>query len=92
MEATEISRQISQRKFLQAYQTILEMVEKGEAITFYSVSERAKVSRPFLYRHPELKNLILDAIISHLTKQELQKEVLRLRLKIVELEALLQPQ
>ena len=92
MEATEISRQISQRKFLQAYQTILEMVEKGEEITFYSVSERAKVSRPFLYRHPELKNLILDARISHLTKQELQKEVLRLRLKVAELEALLQPQ
>ena len=92
MEVTEISRQISQKKFLHAYQTILEMVEKGENITFYSVSQKANVSRPFLYRHPELKKMILDVRISHLTKQELQKEVLRLRLKIIELESLLQAQ
>ena len=90
MEVTEMSERISQKKFLHTYQVILEMVEKGENITFYSVSERANVSRPFLYRHKELKDLILDNRITHMTKQELQKEVLRLRLKVAELEALLQ--
>lgn len=84
-----MSKQISQKKFMQAYDVILEMVEKGEEITFYSVSEKAKVSRPFLYRHPDLKKMILDARVSHLTKQELQKEVLRLRFRVTELEALL---
>ena len=84
-----MSKQISQKKFMQAYEVILEMIEKGEEITFYSVAEKAKVSRPFLYRHPDLKKMILDTRVSHLTKQELQKEVLRLRFRVIELEALL---
>ena len=84
-----MSKRILQEKFLQTFQVILKMAEEGENITFYSVSERAKVSRPFLYRHKELRELILDNRITHMTKQELQKEVLRLRLKVAELEALL---
>ena len=49
-----MSKRISQEKFLHTYQVILKMAEEGEKITFYSVSERARVSRPFLYRHEEL--------------------------------------
>ena len=87
MKITEISKQKSTQKVLHTKQVILEMAEKGENISFYTVAEKAKVSRPFLYRHDELKELILALRISHMTKQELQQEVLRLRLKVLELEA-----
>lgn len=87
MKITEISKQKSTQKAIHTKQVILEMAEKGENISFYTVAEKAKVSRPFLYRHSELKELMLTLRISHMTKQELQQEVLRLRLKVLELEA-----
>lgn len=73
-----------------AYQTILEMIESGESISFITVSERAKVSRQFLYHHSELRALICEMRITIRTKQELQQEILRLRLRVRELEALLE--
>ncbi len=83
----EYSKTQSKQKVLHTYQMILEMADKGEIISFHSVAEKAAVSKPFLYHHEELKQLISDLRISHLSKQELQKEVLRLRLKVRELEA-----
>ena len=83
----EYSKTHSKQKVLHTYQVILEMADKGEIISFQSVAEKAAVSKPFLYRHEELKQLISDLRISHLSKQELQKEVLLLRLKVRELEA-----
>ena len=89
MKITEISKQKSTQKSIHTKQIILEMAEKSENISFHTVAEKANVSKPFLYRHDELKNLILNLRISHMSKQELQKEVLQLRLKVTELEALL---
>ena len=83
----EYSKMQSKQKVLHTYQMILEMADKGEIISFHTVAEKAAVSKPFLYRHEELKQLISDLRISHLSKQELQKEVFRLRLKVRELEA-----
>lgn len=90
MNATELSKKISQEKFVIAYQTILEMIESGESISFITVSEKAKVSRQFLYHHSELRALICEMRITIRTKQELQQEILRLRLRVRELEALLE--
>ena len=90
MNATELSKKISQEKFVIAYQTILEMVESGESISFITVADKAKVSRQFLYHHPELRALICKMRITIRTKQELQQEILRLRLRVRELEALLE--
>ena len=90
MNATELSKKISQEKFVVAYQTILEMIESGESISFIAVSEKAKVSRQFLYHHSELRALICEMRITIRTKQELQQEILRLRLRVRELEALLE--
>ena len=91
MKVTELTKKISEEKFLQAYQTIIEMAERGEKISFFSVSEKAEVSRQFLYNHSELRELIREMRITTLKKRELQQEILRLRLRVHELEVLLQP-
>lgn len=81
------SQQQSSEKILHAMQTILRMLENGESVNFYTVSAAAGVSRPFLYKHPELRNKIEDCRVTGMTKRELQLEVIRLRSRIRELEA-----
>ena len=81
------SQQQSSEKVLHTMHTILRMLENGVSVNFYTVSAAAGVSRPFLYKHPELRNKIEDCRVTGMTKRELQLEVIRLRSRIRELEA-----
>ena len=80
------SQHKSQEKMIHTHKVILDMLEQGKLINFYIVAEAAGVSRQFLYSHDELRNLIIDCRITGMTKQELQQEVIRLRIRIRELE------
>jgi hypothetical protein len=55
------------------------MANEGKEINYVSVSKEANVSRPFLYRHPEIREKIDACRVSTMTKEELRKEVVRLR-------------
>ena len=65
------------------------MLENDEPVNFYTVSAVAGVSRPFLYSHPELRNKIEDCRVTGMTKRELQREIIRLRSRVRELEELI---
>lgn len=80
------TKQRSQEKVLHTMQIILQMLENGESVNFYTVSLAAGVSRPFLYRHSEIREKIEDCRVTGMTKKELQLEVIRLRSRIRELE------
>ena len=64
-----------------AMDTIMEMARSGRIINFYTVAKEAGVSRAFLYAHSDLAAMIHTCRITHMSKQDLQKEVLLLRLK-----------
>ena len=80
------SQHKSQEKMIHTHKVIFDMLEQGKLINFYTVAESAGVSRQFLYSHDELRNLIIDCRVTGMTKQELQQEVIRLRMRIRELE------
>ena len=63
-------------------QTIVHMANAGKEINYVSVAKEANVSRPFLYRHPEIREKIDACRVSKMTKDELRKEVIRLRATI----------
>ena len=83
------TKQRSSEKVLHTMQTILQMLENDKPVNFYTVSAAAGVSRPFLYSHSELRNKIEDCRVTGMTKRELQREIIRLRSRVRELEALL---
>lgn len=83
------TKQRSSEKVLHTMQTILQMLENDESVNFYTVSAAAGVSRPFLYSHPELRNKIEDCRVTGMTKRELQREIIRLRSRVRELEELM---
>ena len=87
---TERSRINSTYKAIKALYAISDMLERGEIISYASVSKRAQVSRTMLYAHPELCNLIENCRVTGMTKLELQQEVIRLRLRIRNLEQKIQ--
>ena len=60
-------------------QTIVRMANDGKEINYVSVAKEANVSRPFLYRHREIREKIDACRVSKMTKEELRKEVIRLR-------------
>lgn len=66
---------------------VLEVIEKmigdGERINFYSVADKAGVSRVFLYKHDDIRKTIEAARISKTSKKELEKEVIRLRMALL---------
>lgn len=82
----------SKDKLVQTHKVILELLEAGKVINYYSVAKEAGVSRQFLYSHTELRQLIDDCRISGMSKKELQQEVIRLRMRIRELESQLNNQ
>ena len=59
--------------------TIVRMANEGKEINYVSVSKEANVSRPFLYGHREIREKIDACRVSTMTKDELRKEVIRLR-------------
>ena len=69
----------SERLLQHTLDTIVQMANEGKEINYVSVSKEANVSRPFLYRHREIREKIDACRVSKMTKEELRKEVIRLR-------------
>ena len=65
---------------------ILEMVNKGDTITYAAVANRCGVSRQYLYRHPEFRSIIDECRVSGMSKDELRREVVILRLRLRDVE------
>ena len=70
-----LSKQLQQHTL----DTIVRMANEGKEINYVSVSKEANVSRPFLYGHREIREKIDACRVSKMTKDELRKEVIRLR-------------
>ena len=70
-----LSKQLQQHTL----DTIVRMANEGKEINYVSVSKEANVSRPFLYGHREIREKIDACRVSKMTKEELRKEVIRLR-------------
>lgn len=86
MDLINKSRYDAYQRQLNVAQIIDAMITNGEIINFQTVAERCGVSRSYLYRHPEFREIIETCRISGMTKSELQQEVIRLRLRVRELE------
>lgn len=86
MELIEKSQHEAYQRQLRVAQIIDAMIIGGEIINFQTVAERCDVSRSYLYRHPEFRSVIETCRVSGMTKVELQQEVIRLRLRVRELE------
>ena len=69
----------SERLLQHTLDTIVRMSNEGKEINYVSVSKEANVSRPFLYGHREIREKIDACRVSTMTKDELRKEVIRLR-------------
>jgi len=86
MDLISKSQYDAYQRQLHVAQTINSMINQGEVINFRTVAERCDVSRNYLYRHPEFREIIETCRVSSLSKVELQQEVIRLRLRVRELE------
>lgn len=86
MDLISKSQYDAYQRQLHVAQTIDSMISQGEVISFRTVAERCDVSRNYLYRHPEFRSVIETCRVSGMTKVELQQEVIRLRLRVRELE------
>ena len=73
------SKALSDQLLQHTLDVIVHMANEGKEINYVSVSKEANVSRPFLYRHPEIREKIDACQVSTMTKEELRKEVVRLR-------------
>ena len=76
------SKALSDQLLQRTLDTIVRMANEGKEINYVSVSKEANVSRPFLYRHREIREQIDACRVSTMTKDELRKEVIRLRATI----------
>ena len=77
----------SEEQRIHTLRVIREMIDDCQDINYYTVAERAGVSRPFLYRYAEISTLIDACRTTGLSKRDLQQEVVRLRFQIREMEA-----
>ena len=73
------SKEQSDKLLQHTLKTIVRMASEGKEINYVSVAQEANVSRPFLYRHREIREKIDACRVSTMTKDELRKEVIRLR-------------
>lgn len=69
-------------KHLQTQAIIEKMIENGEVINYQTVSAAAGVSRTYLYKHKEFRELIALCRVTGMTKKQLQQEVVRLRTQL----------
>lgn len=76
----------SVQKFLYAIVCIHKMIDAQEIINYASVARRCKISRTTLYQHTALRRIIDDSRVSNMSHRELQKEVIRLRAYVRQLE------
>lgn len=86
MDLISKSQYDAYQRQLHVAQTIDSMINRGEVINFRTVAERCDVSRNYLYRHLEFREIINTCRVSGLSKLDLQQEVIRLRLRVRELE------
>ena len=84
------SQKKAEEKFIAVSKCILQMIDSNEIVNFQTVSNNAGVSRTYLYGNPELRQMIEGCRISGMSKKDLQKEVIRLRARVRELEKMLQ--
>ena len=73
------SKEQSDKLLQHTLKTIVRMANEGKEVNYVSVAQEANVSRPFLYRHREIREKIDACRVSKMTKEELRKEVIRLR-------------
>ena len=85
----EKTKRNAEERQLYVYQTLISMINNGDSINFTSVAERCGVSRHYLYRHTDCRQIIEHCRVTGMTKAELQQEVIRLRLRVHKLEQLL---
>ena len=74
-----------QRQTLVA-QTLAEMVQDGSTINCTTVAIRCGVSRNYLYRHSEVSSIINAYRLTGISKEDLRREVVKLRLSLHEYE------
>ena len=67
-------------------QILEEMIQNGEIVNFETVSKKASVSKVFLHKHKDIRENIKACRVSSISKKDLQKEVVILRLKLKDLE------
>jgi hypothetical protein len=70
------------------YATVIirEMIDAQAIINYASVAKHCNISRTTLYQHATLRRIIADSRVSNMSHKELQQEVIRLRLRVRELE------
>lgn len=83
------SQKKAEEKFIAVSKCILQMIDSNEIVNFQTVSRNADVSRTYLYGNRELRKMIEDCRVSGMSKKDLQREVIRLRARIRELEKML---
>lgn len=86
MDLIKKSQHEAQQRQRHVAQIIDEMIANGEVINFGTVALRGDVSRNYLYRHSEFRSIIEACRVSGLSKKELQREVIQLRIKVRKLE------
>lgn len=74
------------KKMLYATVIIREMIDAQAIINYASVAKHCNISRTTLYQHATLRRIIADSRVSNMSHKELQQEVIRLRLRVRELE------
>jgi hypothetical protein len=74
------------KKMLYATVIIREMIDAQAIINYASVAKHCNISRTTLYQHAALRRIIDDSRVSNMSHRELQAEVIRLRLRVRELE------
>ena len=76
----------SVKKILYTTVCIHEMIDAQEIINYASIARRCNISRTTLYQHTALRRIIDDSRVSNMSHRELQKEVIRLRAYVRQLE------
>jgi hypothetical protein len=82
MGLIEKTKKEAVEKHLKTQLIIEKMVENGEVINYQTVSAAAGVSRTYLYKHLEFREIIELCRVTGMTKKELQTEVIRLRYQL----------
>ena len=79
MGLIEETRKQAVEKRLRTQEIIEGMIKNGDVVNYQTVAHAARVSRTYLYKHQEFRDIIELCRVSGMTKQELQRELIRLR-------------
>ena len=87
MGLIEETKKEAVEKHLKTQLIIEKMIKNGEVINYQTVSVTAGVSRTYLYKHKEFRELIDLCRVTGRTKKQLQQEVVRLRTQLYDRES-----